>query len=102
MVQGMQELNKPVQNLQFAQRLSVDSYNDNYDLCSQHLSAKLLVLATSLPSKSSYSLHAFGKIVEELASVSPDSEVTAEDLLNTPIFKKLFFNENNVITGFCM
>lgn len=71
-----------------------------YDLCTEQLSAKLLVMATTSPNKYTYTLNAFGKVIQQLAGVPPDGEVTAENLLNTPLIPSLSYNENNVITGF--
>ena len=56
------------------------------------------MMATTSPNKYTYTLNAFGKIIQ-LAGVLPDSKVTAEDLLNTPLILSLSYNENNVITA---
>lgn len=71
-----------------------------YDLCTEQLSAQLLIMATTSPNKYTYTLNAFGKVIQQLAGVPPDGEVTAENLLNTPLIPSLSYNENNVITGF--
>ena len=72
-----------------------------YDLCTNQLSAKLLVLHSSTVSDNKFykSLHAFGSVVEGLAGVT-DGPIDADDLLSAPPFKTITYNEKNVVTGF--
>ena len=69
-----------------------------YDLCSEQLSAWLLVLHHTSTSDNKF-LQAFGSIVQRLAGVE-DGEVTVDDLLNTPPFNTISYNDKNVVTGF--
>ena len=73
-----------------------------YDLCSEQLSARLLVLHHSSTSDNKFykSLQAFGSVVQRLAGVEDGEEVTVDDLLNTPPFKSISYNDKNVVTGF--
>ena len=49
-----------------------------YDLCTEQLSTKLLIMATTSPNKYTYMLNAFGKVIQQLAGLLPDGEVTAQ------------------------
>ena len=68
-----------------------------YDLCTEQLSARLLVLPCTSASNNRFykTLHAFGSVVQQLAGVG-DGEVTVDDLLNAPPFKTIPYNDKNV------
>ena len=72
-----------------------------YDLCSEQLSARLLVLHHTSTSDNKFykSLQAFGSVVQRLAGVEY-GEVTVDDLLNTPTFNTISYNDKNIVTGF--
>ena len=72
-----------------------------YDLCTEQLSAWLPVLHCTSASDNRFykTVHAFGSVVQQLAGVG-DGEVTVDDLLNTPPFKTISYNDKNVVTGF--
>jgi len=72
-----------------------------YDLCTEQLSARLLVLHCTSASDNRFykTLHAFGSVVQRLAGVG-DGEVTVDDLLNASPFKTISYNDKNVVTGF--
>lgn len=72
-----------------------------YDICTEQLSAWLLVLHCTSASDNRFykTVHAFGSVVQRLAGEG-DGEVTVDDLLNAPPFKTISHNDKNVVTGF--
>ena len=63
--------------------------------CSEQISTKLLVVADSKIE----SLSEFGKIVQQLANVTSDAEVTEEALLNCAQLSSVKYNDRNVIVS---
>ena len=71
-----------------------------HDLCTDQLSAKILVLQRTSESDIKFYkyFHAFGNVVEALAG--EHDRLDDDDLLSTRPFKTISYNEKNVITGF--
>lgn len=65
------------------------------DKCQDQMSAKLLMESYGTTT----TLHAFGKILMEIAKATTADEVTQEGLLDTPPLTTVFYNDKNVITG---
>jgi hypothetical protein len=70
------------------------------DLCPQQMSAKLLFSKKfpGDPETTTKTLHAFGRMIQDLAATS-QSEVTREDLLLSPLVT-VTYNDKKVVTSF--
>jgi len=67
-----------------------------YDTCADQLSAKMLFMAGSII----YSLNAYRKVVQDMAGVADDTEVTKEGLMELPPLSSVTYNDKNVIMAF--
>ena len=67
-----------------------------YDICPDHLSAKMLFMANS----KIHCLNAYDKIVRGLAKVIDATAVTEETLMKLPKLSVTTYNDKNVITAF--
>ena len=64
----------------------------HYDFCTNHISVKLVLMAD----EKIYTLSAYDKFVEDLASVPRYNEVCKEAFLNSATLKTVIYNNRNV------
>ena len=71
-----------------------------FDICPEQMSAKLVVMSLARPGGPVKQLHAFGKIVQDLAEREDTDSITRNALLTSRPVEHISFNERNVITAF--
>ena len=69
-----------------------------FDFCKDQLSAKLMFMHGR--KKEIDTLHAFGKIVEDIADEAEGEEITIEALLRAPMMDTITYNDKKIINGF--
>ena len=68
----------------------------NYDVCQEQLSAKLMFQSGG----DAVSVYAYGNVVKDLVGVDCNEEITGEVLLRARKLTSVQYNPYNVITGF--
>lgn len=69
-----------------------------FDFCKEQLSAKLMFMHGR--EKEIDTLHAFGKMVEEIADEAEGEQITVEGLLHAPMMETITYNDKKIINGF--
>ena len=69
-----------------------------YDLCADQATARLLLMYTSGDKQQRYiTCHVFGQLINQLASLSLDNEITSKTLLSLPQLKSVTFVKDKLI-----